>query len=326
MSLMLSQPKIDLVSPVEAVAAFRSAYRGARTADDLSRDAQRIGGIHRMARVVVAPPELDMQPGAHGEILRLMGPRFQPFTTFNYRVRASATGEFTVPEFTVTVHGKPVVVPATSLTVSSNEPAPPQPGSRLEFELPTTNLYVGQAVKARAILPGAPGGLMQGLTQVQLTGDDFLVDVGGARQRIEMGANGAGRIPNYVYEASLTPVASGKLSVFAQGSTTGQRFGGAIILSGGGIVSPGPPQYTLLESEPIAVSVRPLPQEGKLPGFAGAIGNLALGSVRLSTNLADPREVGGKPDGAEGEIANGARETREFSLLRQRPHRDRDGL
>jgi hypothetical protein len=79
--------------------------------------------------------------------------------------------------------------------------------------------------------------------------------------------------------------------VFAQGFTTGQRFGGAIIISGGGIVSPGPPQYTLLESDPIAVSVRPLPQEGKLPGFAGAIGNLALGSPRLSTNLAHVGEA-----------------------------------
>ncbi len=283
MSLMLSQPKIDLVSPVEAVAAFDppAVVPGQQTIYRVT-----LSGLEASTELpdkIIAPPELDMKPGAHAEILRPMVTKFQPFTTFNYRVRASTTGEFTIPEFKVNVYGKPVVIPAARLIVGTNIPAPTPAAPHLVFELPSTNLYVGQAVRARAILPSAAMGVMQGLSQVQLTGDGFLVDVGAARQRIEMAPNAAGRSASYVYETSLTPVAAGNLSVFAQGFTIGQR--GPLIMSGTAIISYGTPQCTLLESDPIAVTVRPLPQEGKLPGFAGAIGNLALGSPKLSTNV-----------------------------------------
>ncbi len=283
MSLMLSQPKIDLTSPVEAVAAFDppivapgqpAIYRV--TLSGLEASTEWPGKIP-------APPHLEAEAGAHAEILRLMGPRFQPFTTFNYRVRASEAGDFTIPEFSVNVYGKPVTIPAATLQVRSGPPTPQQPGTTLLFELPSTNLYVGQAVRARAVLPSVALNAMQGLAQVQLTGDDFLVDLGGARQRIEMSPNSGGRSINYVYEASLTPVSVGKLKVFAQGFTTSRGFGG-IIVNGNGTASAGPPPYTLLESDPVEVTVKPLPQEGQRPGFTGAIGDFALGTPKLSTN------------------------------------------
>ena len=43
----------------------------------------------------------------------------------------------------------------------------------------------------------------------------------------------------------------------------------------------GPP--SLLESDSAAIAVRPLPQEGQLPGFTGAIGKLSLDPPVLAT-------------------------------------------
>jgi hypothetical protein len=50
-------------------------------------------------------------------------------------------------------------------------------------------------------------------------------------------------------------------------------------------ISGGPPQFTLLESDEVPVQVRPLPREGKLPGFTGAVGTLELDPPVLSSNV-----------------------------------------
>ncbi len=47
----------------------------------------------------------------------------------------------------------------------------------------------------------------------------------------------------------------------------------------------GPPRYTLLDSPPLEIEVRPLPREGQLPGFTGAIGTFTLDPPRLATNV-----------------------------------------
>jgi hypothetical protein len=50
-----------------------------------------------------------------------------------------------------------------------------------------------------------------------------------------------------------------------------------------------PLQFTLLDSEPVELRVRPLPRQGELPGFTGAIGNFWLESPALAAN---PLRVG----------------------------------
>jgi len=80
----------------------------------------------------------------------------------------------------------------------------------------------------------------------------------------------------------LTPITPGKISVFAQAFTAGLHFSGPI--TGPVTIQSGPPQYTLLESDPVEISARPLPREGELPGFTGAIGSFGLGPVALASN------------------------------------------
>jgi len=285
MSMMLSQPRIDLTSPVMPTVAFdppviapgqQSIYRV--TFNALEATIEWPGKIP-------APAELNLEPGAHGEILRLGPAGFEPLSAFNTRVQASAPGDFTVPEFTVNVYGKPVTVAAARLVVRPSSAAPLQAPLRLLLELPATNLYVGQPIRARAILPGAPGGIVQGLAQVQLSGEGFLVDLGGARQRFEMAARNGTRSATYVYEATLTPMATGKVRVFAQGFTTAGFSSGPISILGNVPTPIGTPRYTLLESDPIELKVRPLPDEAEMAGFTGAIGRLSIGPPKLATNV-----------------------------------------
>jgi len=44
----------------------------------------------------------------------------------------------------------------------------------------------------------------------------------------------------------------------------------------------GPPEYALLESPPVMLNVKPLPAEGRLPGFSGAIGKFNRDPPQLS--------------------------------------------
>jgi hypothetical protein len=67
-------------------------------------------------------------------------------------------------------------------------------------------------------------------------------------------------------------------------------FSGVVL--GGTVATPGgPPPYTLVDSEPVQLEVRPLPSTGKLPGFTGAVGAFAQPTAQLSTN----RVVVGEP-------------------------------
>src|SRR5205814_5572140 len=133
------------------------------------------------------------------------------------------------------------------------------------------------------LLPGSLGGHLQGLAQVQLIGPDLIVDQGAAGIHIERIRLGETNVQAFAYQTMITPMKAGKVSFFAQGFTTGPNFVGTI--TGPIVVQAGPPQYTLLESEPIELSVRSLPREGELPGFTGAIGSFGLGAVTLESNV-----------------------------------------
>src|SRR5262249_15700500 len=89
----------------------------------------------------------------------------------------------------------------------------------------------------------------------------------------------------YIYETVLTPLTSGKLSVLAQGFTTGSRFARTVVINGTVTMPTDPAQYTLLESDPVELAVKPLPLEGQLPGFTGAIGLFAVDQPKLATNV-----------------------------------------
>jgi hypothetical protein len=129
--------------------------------------------------------------------------------------------------------------------------------------------------------------MVQSLGQVQINGRGFIVDQSSAHARIEALSLGANHrnLNTFVYELSLTPIASGKLTVSAQGYAVGNRVIGGIIMPGpGGVTSP-LPQYTLVDSEPTLLHVRPLPVGSELPGFTGAVGTFSVDPPDLATNF-----------------------------------------
>ena len=291
MSLMASQPRLDITSVVTATAAFDPPVVGP---DELS--VYRVT-FNALEQSIEWPEQLSIQPsakiraGARGQILQTVGPFLEARTTFNYRVRSAGLGVYIVPEFIVNVYGKPVTVPAARLEVVSSPPLPRSPspsdgeGARgrgaqqLVVEVPVTNLFAGQTAKVRVQLPGSQPGVVQGLAQMQLIGQGFVLDPSSARL-----SRGGSNLGAFVYDATFMPIATGKLSVFAQAYMLGNNFGGPVVLPAPAIV-PGGPQYTLLDSEPVELEVRPLPREGQLPGFTGAIGSFALEPPRLATNI-----------------------------------------
>jgi hypothetical protein len=158
---------------------------------------------------------------------------------------------------------------------------------------------LGQAVRARIRLPGTVGSL----AQVQINGQGVIVDQTSARQVPRpMPANGQ---VVFIYEVSLTPIAAGKLSLLAQAYAIGNRYyGGGVVVGSPAMVPGGPIQYTLLDSEPIEIIVRPLPREGELPGFTGGVGAFSVDTPQVTTNslrVGDPVKLNVKIRG-EGNL------------------------
>ena len=284
--LMTSQPSIDVTSKVEATATFdppvvrpgeKSVYRVTFNALDDSV---------KWPDEIVAPPQLALRLSARGQVLQPAGDRLKPQTAINHHVRASAPGSFTIPEFVVQVYGRPVIVPAARLDVVTEPAAATPPALQLDLELSETNAYAGQPVAVRVLMPASASNVVQGLQHLRLSGDGILVDQGVARQSITMMARDGRNLPTYVYETIITPLITGKITITAQGFTSGNRFGGTITIQGQVTLPGGTPQYVLLDSDPGTLNVRPVPRSGSLPGFTGAIGTFISDPPQLSTNQA----------------------------------------
>ena len=284
MTLMLSQPKIDVESPVAASAAFdpptarpgmpviyRLTFSALEESIDLPED-------------LPFPPKLKVRPGGHGQMLAMTGATLQPRTCFNFHLRLPDAGEITIPEFVATVYGRPVRVPAATLQVIPDLPATNAMAQTLILELRQTNLFVGQSVPVDIVFPGLVGIAMQGQAPVQLIGQGFLADQTSFRPRFEPRTNpwGGRNVQTFIYEGTLAPITAGKLSLFAQSFVAIRPPGASVAVPG---AVPGSAIYTLLDSDPLELQVRPLPLAGRLPGFSGAIGDFTIDVPELATNV-----------------------------------------
>jgi hypothetical protein len=280
-SLLMAQPKIELSAPIRVSAAFEPAivrpgevavYRVTFSALEDSVD---------WPDNFTFPTGLEAHPGARGQILQMAGPTMEPRSGINYHVRAREPGIFTVPAFKVIVYGKPVVVPAVRLEVTNTKNPDTNETQHLTLQTDRTNVFVGQAVKVRVSMP-SPWGGVQILSQVQFKGQGIIADLTTARQSIEPEPGGRPNRIQYVYETMLTPIASGAIAFHAQGWTAPNRAPAPTVING--VLVSGGLEYVLLDSEPIGLQVKPLPTEGRLPGFTGAVGKFSVDPPVLSTN------------------------------------------
>jgi len=282
MQLMMAQPRIEVDVPVTPVVAFdppvikpgeESTYRVTLNALETAVE---------WPPKISTPQKLECRAGAQGQILTLSGPMLVPRTTFNYRVKSSQVGQYTIPEFAIKVNGKSVSIPSAQIQVTTDVPPNIQPAQLLLLEIETNSLFVGQTVHARVLLPGSAGGVVQSLGQVLINGQGFIVDQTSAHARIEAMPLGPQRrsVNTFVYELMLTPIATGKIEISAQGYAVGNRVVGGIIMPNPGTA----PQYTLVDSDPVTLEIRPLPKETELAGFTGAVGIYSVEPPEISTN------------------------------------------
>ncbi len=288
MQLMLSQPPIDVSSKVEAKAAFdppvlragdQATYRVTFTA---------LKDSIVWPEKISAPPELQILPGARGELFSAAGNQLKPMTSFNQRVRALKPGVFTIPQFVVSVYGTPVTVPEARVEVqpASSPSSPSSPSApRLVVDFLETNVFVGQPVRTRVLMHSTTGTNIQGLSQVKLNGESFMLDNSGARQSITAEVRSGTNVPVYSFETTLIPLTSGAVEVVAQGFTAGNQFGGPIVIQGQVTIPGGVAQPVLLDSDPVVLHVKPLPVVGRRPGFSGFIGNLDMSAVLVTNRI-----------------------------------------
>ncbi len=282
--LMISQPPVDVSTPVTATAAFdpprvrpgeKSVYRISLNAPEASI---------QWPTEISAPPSLKLRRTASGQIMPQVGGTLRTLTTFNHDARATQAGRFTIPARVVEVYGKSVVIPAAELEVQADLADPHEPVRQLLIEAAATNVFVGETFAVRVLLPGTSANAVEGLSQVQLNGDGFVVDKSTVRQSIQMLDRNGRKTGTFLYETRVTPIAVGTLGLSAQGFTSGLQFGGPVVITGQVTIPGGPPQYLLLDSEALPVQVHPLPA-GELPGFAGAVGSYTCPPPQLATNL-----------------------------------------
>lgn len=282
--IMRSQPTVDVSAPVTATASFdpplvrpgeKSIYRVTLNATEVSVN---------LPGEIPAPAALKLSRSVSGQNTQPIGGGQQIVSTFNYDVRALEPGTFTVPTFTVEVYGQPVVVPAAPLAVRRDLPEPHSPVRQLLMEPTATNIFLGEAFNVSVRLPATPASPVEGVVQLQLNGDGFIVDKNAVRQSISAVEKNGVKVPTYIYETSVTPIAVGPLRLVAQGFSAGMQFSGPVVISGQVSLAGGVPKYVLLESEPVTINVRPLPTESELPGFTGLIGSYLSDPPSLVTN------------------------------------------
>jgi len=282
MTLLLSQPKIEIGSAVTAIAWFDppvvrpgqlSFYRVTFNALEESIE---------WPKEIAAAPKLELRPGARGQFFQPTGSGTEPRTTFSYRAKTFEPGETTIPAFTVQVYGKRISVPAARLQVDAN--VAQAPAQQLILDITNTNLFVGQPVSVRVLLPSAAPGLLQVFTQMQLVGQGFIMDQGAAHQKMESMMRDGSNITVFIHDTMLIPVVAGKVNVFAQAFTVGQRIPHPTLTNNPATLTPTMPQFVLIESESTELSVKPLPRDGELPGFTGAIGTFSIDQPKLATN------------------------------------------
>lgn len=282
--LQVQQPKVDLSEPVTATATFDppAVRAGEKTFYRVTVDATEAS--IQWPDEIAAPSELKFSPGARGQMMELQGNHYQPVTAFTYEVRATATGRFTVSNFVVNAYDRPVEIPAAAVNIVAANSAPQPAARELGLEISATNIFLGQPVRVRVLQPETQGNQIESLIEVAINGDGLMTDKTAMRQSIEVVKRDGQLKPAFIFETTVTPIATGHLEISAQAFTSGHEFGGPISINGRATLSSGPPDYTFLVSEPLELKVRPLPTADELPGFTGAMGNFIADTPHLSTN------------------------------------------
>lgn len=264
-------------SPVEAHAEFdppmaavgeRVVYRVVVTALDESL---------KLPDPLPAPNGLELHAGGRAQAFHPTGNmKLRPETTVIFHGMAAARGTFTMPAFDLMAYGKPVKVPETVLNVVPyGTPAGPE-APHLLVRLPEGDVYAGQTIRIPLLLPDPGDGTVHGMTQASINGDFIFSEPLPMGMRQETIQRGDKTVQAFVQEVTITPAREGSQELVAQANSIMFR---PIPGQTNGAMQTAP---MLIDSDPFTLNVKPLPVEGRLPGFTGAVGDFKLEPSRLS--------------------------------------------
>lgn len=284
MQLMLSQPPVDITSPVTATAILDPPVIGVGETAVYRLTLNALESSVRWPQQISLPPGLKLTPSARGQILRLDVNALRPHTALNFHVIAERPGFYEIPAFVLEVYGKPVLVRETPLEVAPKLESNHERARRLVMRPSRTNVFVGETLRVRVWSPSVISNMVESLTQLQFNGDGFLDDKMIFRQQNELLEIGGRVTTAWLVESSVTPIAAGRQTLSAQAFTGGRQFSGPIVFTGQINLLNVQPQYVLLDSDPVTLDVRPLPPEETTSGFTGFIGNVTMEPPQISTN------------------------------------------
>ena len=276
-------PVVESSSPMTATAAFDppTVHVGEKTFYRVTVSATE--SAIRWPKKISEPEELKPGATARGQITQFLGNNFRVFTSFVYEMRPAAAGHFMMTNFTVDVSGPVVEIPVAGLDVVADDSNLPS-ARMLALDLSATNVFLGQPFRVRVLLPTGAGNQIEALREIQLNGDGLMIDKTTMRQSIEVADVHGELRPAFICELTVTPITAGAQEFFAQGFTAGREFSGPVSIHGQVTIPGGQAKYVLLVSEPVKINVRPLPVDGELSGFTGAIGKFFGDPPQLSTN------------------------------------------
>ena len=195
--------------------------------------------------------------------------------TYRYTVTAARPGTFVVPSFTAHVAGTAVTVPAAQLSVQEPGPADlPYQSASAVLDLQDGDYYVGQMLPARLLVFDTPDEAVQAVANVTKPSGDFLFQsqTGSRRERLVWQGKTRSAM---VTPLRLTPIKPGESDISVQAIVFVTRLTSVGRSSGN-------TAQAMLDTPPVRVRVRPLPEAGRKPGFTGGIGKFELGKPALS--------------------------------------------
>lgn len=283
-ALQIQQPVADISAPSTATASFDPSVTRPGETVFYRVSVESTESAVRLPERIPAPLTLMTKLVAQGQIIQTSTGRPRPLASFLFEVTPTTAGSFTIPSYTLEVDGEPVPVPAATLeVVEDNNTNITQP-QRLVLETSETNLFIGQPFRIHVLLPASPDNQVEALREVQIEGDGIITDRGSVHQAVDTVKYHGQLESAFDYEITATPIAAGQLRLSAQAFTAGREFSGPISISGRVIIAGGLTKYDLLISDPMQITVRPLPSGNEPPGFTGSIGRFFFDPPTLSTN------------------------------------------
>lgn len=238
-------------------------------------------------RLIVTAPLADVQfpatlPAVPGLTFRTLmtGQWFVPSATGasshamrRYVVEIERPGVYEIPEFTLTVAGATVTVPATTLAVRAPVSVPADAPLPVSVELSDAPpFYVGQTIRARLAVTDPGDERLRHFFSLEHLGSGLIVRPRGTPFTDTARRDGL-PVTRHNADAAVTFLLPG----------TSQLQLAARVLSGSNEqLNTGSLEPSLLPAQPIACPVLPLPPATNLPGFSGGIGAISVGTPTLS--------------------------------------------